>query len=199
MSFQCSEPLNEPEELESDALKKPNSYPAQETPPVLTDPPEQKEIQLAVAEEEIIQITLSLSDNEMQTFPNVSEEYPPEASSRTEPEPKPDVKQEYEDVAVTTEEDKWEIIRLEETQACHTSGEKAGAQLKPEENELHQPEESFQPCPHWSPSSSGGYFSSVRSQITQSYLINAWPFTEAGGLGSARCSFKTLLCASPEA
>ncbi len=168
MSFQ----YNEPEELESDAQKKPSSYPAQETPPVLTDPPEQKEIQLAVAEEEIIQITLSLSDNEMQTFPNVSEEYPPEASSRTEPEPKPDVKQEYEDVAVTTEEDKWEIIRLEETQACHTSGEKAGAQLKPEENELHQPEESFQPCPHRTPSSSGGYFSSVRSQITQSCLIN---------------------------
>ncbi len=168
ISFQ----YNEPGELEPDSQKKNSSLPAQETPPVLTILPEQKETQLAVAEEEIIQITLSLSDNEMQTFPNVSEEYPPEASSTTEPELKPDVKQEYEDIAVTTEEDKWELVRLEETEACHIPGESAGAQLKPEENELHEPEESFQPCPHRSPSSSGGYFSSVRSQITQSCLIN---------------------------
>ncbi len=124
MSFQCSEPVNESEKLESDSQKNPSTYPAQEAPPVLTDPPEQKETLLAIAEEEIIQMTLSLSDNEMQTFPNVSEEYPPEASSTTGPEPKPDVKQEYEDVDATTEEDKWEIRSLVETQACQTSGER---------------------------------------------------------------------------
>ncbi len=145
MSFHCSEPVNE--ELESDAQIDPCPHPALDSPPVLTDPPEQKETQLAVAEDKITQTTLSVSDNEMQTFHSVSEEHPPEASSTTEPEPKPDVKQEYEDVAVTTEEDKCEIRPLEETQACQTSSESAGAQL----NELHEPEESFQPCPRWSP------------------------------------------------
>ncbi len=71
MSFHCSEPVNEPEELESDAQINLSPYPALDSPPVLTDPPERKETQLAVAEDKITQRTLSVCDNEMQTFPNV--------------------------------------------------------------------------------------------------------------------------------
>ncbi|RXN04943.1 zinc finger protein 660-like [Labeo rohita] len=147
--------------------------PAQESPPVLTESSEWEDIQIAVVEDKTIQTTVAMSDNEIQTVPqtpSISEECPPEASGTTEPEPERDVKQEYEEVAVTTEEDEWEIEH-----ACQTSAESIGAQLKPEDNELHKPEESFQmddSCPHWSPSSLGGYFASVRNQITQSRLVN---------------------------
>ncbi|XP_073693591.1 uncharacterized protein [Garra rufa] len=175
MSVQCSDTVIDPEEPETEQNLSP--CPVQESPPVLTEPPEWKEIQLAVVEDKIKQTTVDMSDNEKQVpeTPNISEENPPEASDRTEAEPEGDVKQEYEDVAVTTEDDEGENGRLEEMQACQTSCESIGAQLKPEGNELHEPEEPFQPddsCPPWSPSSVGGYFSSVRSQITQSRLVN---------------------------
>lgn len=90
------------------------------------------------------------------------EEYPPEASDRTEAEHERSVKQEHEDVAVMTEEEEEQGVgHLQETQACRTSGESVGAQMKAEDSELHEAEESFQT-----------YSSSVRSQITPSRLVN---------------------------
>ncbi|KAL1270447.1 hypothetical protein QQF64_029463 [Cirrhinus molitorella] len=142
MSFRCSDTAIDPKELETaqNAQENLSPYPAQESPAVFTEAPEWKEIQLTVVED------------------------------TTEPEPEQDLKQEYEDVAVTNEGDEWEVESFEETQACQTLCESIGAQLKPED-ELHEPEESFQPgdsCPRWCPASLSDYF----SQITQSRLVN---------------------------
>lgn len=204
MSFQCSDtvtPLQlthrESEQQEavpnqSNTLKNINPYPVQASSAILTELLKQNDIQLAVVEDKMIQTTVSINDNETQTFPEISnmhvgkpEEGPPpvdhqpETLGTTEPEPEQVIKREDEDIAVTTEE-KLEIGCREKTQVCQTSGESTQAQLKPEDGEFHEPVESDQntsfqredSCPHWNQSSFGVYFDTIRSQILQSHVIN---------------------------
>ncbi|XP_067285268.1 zinc finger and SCAN domain-containing protein 5B-like [Pseudorasbora parva] len=188
MSFQCSDPvtplqltnLRESEQQEaapnqSNTLKNLNPFPVPASSPILTELLKQNDLQLAIGEDKI-QTTASINDKEIQTFPEIPnitvgkpeeepltvDDHQLETLDTTEPEPEQVIKQENEDVGVTTEEEKLEIGCQEKTQVCETSGEIPQAQLKPEEDL----------CAHWNQSSLGVYFDPVQSQILQSNLLN---------------------------